>query len=419
MIKSCKIRIYPNKSQIKIIDNTLGCCNWIKNKYLEINIKRYKEDESFISGYDFSKYINHLKKNNPNYYWLKEYSSKAIKDAIMSKEKAYKDFFKSNKGFPKFKSRKRLNKESYFFIKDNIHYTDNKYIIKLPILGEVRITEHGYLPDIETINSGRIIREYDKYYVMLIYETNTNHIKTYKSNNIGIDLGVKNYATISSKDKSYFITHFKDDERYKDIQNKINKLQTTISKKVEINYGKLLNKFLDIKNGEEPNEIQKNIMKGESYKTTQIRKLRKKMRSLNKRLNNIRCNYINKLVNLLTVRTKPSTITIEDLDISDIISHDHEYIKKLHDNISKSNFYYFRQCLINKCYYYGITLRIADRYYPSSKICSCCGHKKKDLVLSDRIYHCDKCGLEINRDINASINLLNMKDKHCIMFKYA
>lgn len=147
MRKVVKLKIYPNSTQKDLINNTLGCCNWIKNKYLEINIRRYEEDKSFVSAYDFSKYINHLKKTNPDYYWIKQYSSKAIKDAIIQKEKAFKRFFKKEGGFPKFKSRKRLNKESYFFIKDQVKYL-RKNVMQLPILGRVRITDNKSLPDI-------------------------------------------------------------------------------------------------------------------------------------------------------------------------------------------------------------------------------------------------------------------------------
>ena len=175
MIKSVKLRIYPNKSQIKIINGTLGCCRYIYNKYIEYNIESYKTSNKFISGYDFSKAINWLKKNDINYNWIKNYSSKAIKDTIMNAEKSFKMFFKNKKGFPMFKSRKRIHKESYFFIKDQINYIKHN-IIKIPILGRIRITQNYDLPNIRDITSGRVIREYNKYYIMLIYEYNNEYL---------------------------------------------------------------------------------------------------------------------------------------------------------------------------------------------------------------------------------------------------
>ena len=139
VIKSIKLRIYPNKTQLKIINNTLSACNSIKNKYLEHNINEYKKDKSFITGYEFINYVTKLKKEDSKYSWLNGISSQAIQHAITDKEKAYKSFFKNEKGFPKFKSRKRINKESYYFIDQKYHYyTNNKNIIKIPKLKKVR-----------------------------------------------------------------------------------------------------------------------------------------------------------------------------------------------------------------------------------------------------------------------------------------
>ena len=261
MIKSIKLRIYPNKTQLKIINRTLGACNFVKNEYLAYNKNSHDKDEGFITGYDFSKILNKLKKEDEDYIWLNEISSKAIKDAIMSKEKAYKGFFDGNKGFPKFKSRKRINKESYFFIKDNIHYI-SKNIIKLPILKKVRIINSNQLPDKDSITSGRIIRHYNKYYVMFIYNDEFNDNKDIVKNDIklGIDLGIKNYATIYDGTRFYHIKHFKDLDKYKKLTERKTKLQQVISKKAEYNYGKLLNNYLDT-HKEVPNETQKKKIK--------------------------------------------------------------------------------------------------------------------------------------------------------------
>lgn len=129
MIKSIKLRIYPNKTQLEIITKTLDACHFVKNEYLGFNIDSHDKGEGFISGYDFSKIINKLKKgNNPRYTWLYGISTKAIQEAILSKEKAYKDFFDKKKGRPKFKKRQRINKESYYFINEqNNYYISKKY----------------------------------------------------------------------------------------------------------------------------------------------------------------------------------------------------------------------------------------------------------------------------------------------------
>ena len=263
MIKSIKLRIYPNKTQLKIINDTLGACNFVKNKFLEYNKNNHKEGKKFTGGYDFSKIINKLKKEDSKYSWLDDISSKAIKDAIMSKEKAYLDFFDGKKGFPRYKSRKRINKESYYFIKDNIHYI-SKNIIKLPILKKIRITNSKDLPDKDSITSGRIVRHYDKYYVMFIYNEENDNKDTIKNDiKLGIDLGIKDYAIIYDGYKCHHYKHFKDDKKYKRLNNRITKLQKVISKKAKYNYGKLLNEYLN-EYHKEPSEIEKKDMKGKA-----------------------------------------------------------------------------------------------------------------------------------------------------------
>lgn len=412
---ACKIRIYPNKEQIRTINGTLGCCRYVYNMYIAHNIDAYKNGGKFVSGYDFSKYLNVLKRADPEYKWISGYSSKAVKDAIMRSETAFKRFFKKTSCFPRFKSRKRTNVESFYIVKDNIHYTKNKNIIKLPILGNVRITEYKYLPyDEDTITGGRIVREYGKYYVVLNYiPVIVRYSLPHNDFNIGIDLGLKHYTTIATdKHNPIKINHFKDTLKYKDINNRIERLQRIISKKAEINYKRLCDNYITSHN-KEPNEKLKNIMKGESYNSSRIRNLRKKIRNLNARKSNIRKDYINKLVDTLTAKTKPSSITIENLDISEMIKHTNEHEKALHRYIGESGFYTFRLQLENKCFIHDIKLRIANKYFASSKTCSKCGHKKRILTLDDRVYICDECGLEIDRDINAAINLLQLPDDKC------
>ena len=406
MIKVCKIRFYPNKSRINLINDTLNACRYVSNLYIEYNIKIYKETGEFLSGYDFAKIITKLKKTNPNYLWLNNKSTKAIKDSIMNTEKIFRNFFKKKGGFPHFKSRKRMSKESFFFIKDSIHYTDNKNIISIPILGKIRITEYDHLPDIEFITSGRVIKDLNKYYDMIIYNTNSKEV--IKNNfGLGIDVGVKSYASIYNGKDSKQVKHFKDYERYKCLSKRIIKLQQVLSKKAEINYYRLLNAYIDKHEGNEPNEQTKNIMKGESYNSSNIRRIKSKIRRLFNKLRNIRKDYINKLVNMIVARTKPLFITIEDLSISNMISCEGQHV--LHKYITESGFYYFKERLIQKCTECNIELRIADKYFASSKKCCICGHKNKNLTLSDRTFICPKCGNERDRDLNAAINLYNTK----------
>lgn len=407
MKKVCKIRFYPNKSQIALINGTLGCCRYVSNQYIAHNEEMYVNDHPFVSGYDFSKHINTLKKNDPKYMWMNRYSSKAIKDAIMQTEKSFKKFFKKKAGFPRFKSRKRIRKESFLFIKDAIHFDIGcKNIIKIPILGKVRITERSYLPDEKTVSSGRVIKDGEKYYLMFIYDTECIH--TYHSDiSFGIDVGIKNYATIASSGGDMItVKHFKDWDRVKELEARKIRLQQILSHKVEVNYFRKLNTYMDKHQGEVPCEKYKNIMKGESYNTSGVRRLRRKINRIDEKLNNIRKDFICKLVDRIVAKAKPKCITIEDLSISNMLqkgTHD------LHRYISFSGFYYFRVKLTELCKRYHTELRIADKYFASSKNCSVCGYKLKNLKLSDRIFKCPECGLVIDRDENASINLLHTK----------
>ena len=383
MHKVYKLRIYPNHTQTKLINKTLDCCRWVSNRYLEEEIRHYTETGKFLSGYDFEKIINRMKKTD-EYSWIAKYYAHAINHAIFDKEKAFKRFFKRHNGFPKFKSKKKQTGGSLYFDKPSIHYTDNKNIIKLPILGKIRITQYNYLPDIAYITSGRIIKEKDKYYVSFTVEESSKHI-SHNKYKLGIDVGIEKYASIYfSTGINICINHFKDLPKVKSILNKIESLQKILSNKVEVNYGKLLHNYLDTHH-EIPNDKEKKELKGEGYNTSCIRKLKRKISKLYTKLNNIRKDFIYKLVYNIVAIAKPRVITMENLDISEMLQNDTS--KTLHKYISMSGFYLFRNHMINKCMEYNIELRLANKYFASSKICSCCGNKKDNLSLSDRTYN--------------------------------
>ena len=407
MKKVCKLRIYPNKTQEMVINRTLGACRFIYNKYIEYNINYYKETGKFLTAYDFSKILTELKKTE-EFSWLNEISSKALKDSIMSCEKSFKRFFKKKQARPpKFRSKKQPI-QSYFFIKDSIHLnTGKKNIIRIPILKNIRITERNYLPDEKLVTSGRIIKEGDKYYISFIYDTDIKE-STIRSQGCGIDLGIEKFATIHYKTgDTMVIESFVNSNKFKEINEKIKYYQRLISQKAEINYGRLKNKYLDHHSDGKISEEYQNIMKGESYNTSQIRRLKKKISKLYKKKVNIAKDTILKLVDILVARTKPRYITIEDLCIKNMIET--EGFHELHRLITESRWFFFKTRLSQKCKEYNIELRVANRFLASSKKCSSCGKKNKKLKLSDRVFICPHCGYKVDRDINASINLCNTK----------
>ena len=380
-----KVEFKPTKSQIITINKTLGTCRFVYNRFIGCNKKNYENgNKEFITGYDFSKRLNQVIKERNDLNWIKESSSKAITESILNAEKAYKRFFKGLSGYPRFKSKKN-SVQSYFFIKNQVEIKKSK--IKVPILGWLKLKEKDYIKKNNKVTSGRIIKEDDKYFVMLICKRKKKLKKKDVINiGLGIDVGIKNYLTIANNYNNNIgiVRNFNKDKTIKEIEEKIKQYQQIIANKIEINK----------KRGGENLAI---------YNSNNILKLRKKIRELFRRLRNIRNDNIKKICDGLT-KIKLKYITIEDLSNENILQ---EGSHKLSDNWAKCKFYYFRTFLAWKCEQRGIELRISKRNYPSSKTCSKCGHINKNLTLSDRIYICPECGMKLDRDANAAINLLN------------
>ncbi len=298
----------------------------------------------------------------------------------MNGDKAFRDFFKKTKGFPKFKKKKKQDVKAYFPKNNKTDWALERHRVKIPTLGWVRLKEFGYIPTNSIVKSGTVSQKANKYYVSILVEE--NDIKPSKSTNegIGIDVGLKEFAICSDGSK---FKNINKTSVVKKVEKKLKREQKKLSRKCESL--KIRNKI------EEGRATRQNIQK-------QVLKVQK----LHQRLNNIRTDYINKTVSSI-VKQKPSYITIEDLAVSNLMKNKH-----LSKAIASQKFFEFRTKLTSKCKENNIELRIVDRFYPSSKICSQCGEIKTNLKLSDRVYKCE-CGLSIDRDLNASINLKNAK----------
>lgn len=356
------------------------------------------KQKNFIFGYEFDRFVNNeLSKDYP---WIMECSAKARKDIIMIADKALRRFFQKKSGFLKFKSKKDPC-QSYFFIKNGIRLVDQSHVW-IPILHAIKLCEIDYLKkeDIPKISSGRIIKENHEYYVSFIIDYpdayRKNIDKDY-SDGMGIDLGVKDYATIFTNSKYFHIPHVnKFSKKIVGNENKIKMLQVVISRKQAIN----------LKN--HGYKIGKKIKKGEAneiYHTRAITKLQKRVNRLYRQNHRIRIEFVRKLC-LSLVITKPRYITIEDLSISNMLQVS---THKLANKIQNSLLCYFRSHLTSLCEAFDIELRIANRFFASSKTCCVCGHKNKELTLADRVYKCSNCGNKIDRDENASNNLYHLK----------
>ncbi len=381
--RAYKIEINPTDDQKSKIHQTIGVSRFIYNFYIAHNKEIYEKEGKFVSGMDFSKWLNNeYIPNNQDKKWIKEVSSKATKQAIMNGDKAFKDFFKKAKGFPRFKKKKNQDVKAYFPKNNKTDWTLERHRVKIPTLGWVRLKEFGYIPVNSMVKSGTVSQKADRYYVSILVEETYIKISNPNNEGLGIDLGIKEFAICSNGNK---FKNINKTSTVKKIEKKLKREQRKLSRKYE---------SLKIRN--------KNIKEGRATRQN-IQKQVVKVQRLHQRLANIRTDYINKTV-FSIVKQKPSYITIEDLAVSNMMKNKH-----LSKAISSQKFFEFKTKLMSKCKQNNIELRIVDRFYPSSKTCSNCGKIKKDLKLSDRIYKCD-CGFTIDRDLNASINLKNAKE---------
>ena len=375
MLKSFKTEINPTVEQKIKINKTIGTCRYVYNFYLSYNKTLHDNGEKFMSGKSFSVWLNNeYLSQNPDKLWIKEVSSKSVKRSIENGCVAFTRFFKHQSAFPKFKKKGKSDVKMYFVKNNPKDCRCERHRINIPSLGWVRIKEKGYIPttkDGYVIKSGHVSIKADRYYVSVLVEIVDKKIFNNSNEGIGIDLGLKDFAIVSNG-KTY--KNINKSARIKKIEKKLRREQRCLSRKYE------------------------NLKKGGSTQRTNIQKQKLKVQKLHHKIDNIRTDYINKTIAEI-VKTKPSYITIENLNVSGMMKNRH-----LSKAVAAQKFYEFRTKLKAKCDENGIELRVVDRWYPSSKICHCCGAVKKDLKLSDRIYRCD-CGYVEDRDFNAALNL--------------
>lgn len=374
MLKSFKTEIDPSNEQIVKINKTIGTCRYIYNFYLAHNKELYDKSERFMSGKNFSVWLNNeYLPNNPDKLWIKEVSSKSVKKSIEDGCAAFIKFFKHQSGYPNYKKKDKSDVKMYFVKNNPKDCACERHRINIPTLGWVKLKEKGYIPTTKDgwkIKSGTVSKKAGRYYVSALVEIPDNKITKNSSEGIGIDLGLKDLAIISNG-KTF--KNINKSGKVKKLEKQLRREQRCLSRKYE------------------------NLKKGESTQKN-IQKQKLKVQKLYHRIDNIRTDYINKTIAEI-VKTKPSYITIEDLNVKGMMKNRH-----LSKTVAAQKFYEFRAKLQVKCNENGIELRVVDRWYPSSKICHCCGCIKKDLRLSDRIYRCS-CGYVEDRDLNAALNL--------------
>ena len=375
MLKSFKTEINPTEEQKVKIRKTIGTCRYIYNFYLAHNKELHDNGEKFMSGKSFSVWLNneYLPKN-PDKLWIKEVSSKSVKRSIENGCVAFTRFFKHQSAFPNFKKKGKSDVKMYFVKNNPKDCRCERHRMNIPSLGWVRMKEKGYVPttkDGYVIKSGHVSIKADRYYVSVLIEIPNKKIANNSKEGIGIDLGLKDFAIVSNG-KTY--KNINKSAKLKKLEKQLIREQRSLSRKYE------------------------HLKKGESTQRANIQKQTLKVQKLHHKIDDIRIDYINKTIAEM-VKTKPSYITIEDLNVSGMMKNKH-----LSKAVASQKFYEFRTKLQAKCKENGIELRVVARWYPSSKTCHCCGAIRKDLKLSDRIFQCD-CGYIEDRDFNAALNL--------------
>lgn len=385
-MKTYKTEIHPTKKQIKLIHQTCGNVRYIYNQYIATNFERLNKNEPIISGYDYSKMINH-DPNTPS--WLKTVSSKALKKAIMNANDALWAYLKGKKGKPKFKKKSKNN--SFYLIWT---LKVERHRIFLPTLKWVRLKEFGYIP--KDISSVTVSVKNGRYYISCLSKTEIDERVATSGEGIGIDFGLKDQFI--TKDQT--IPSINKSKQVRKLEKKLRQKQRSLSRRYEAN---MTNKVY-YKTGKKKGQLK-------SFKWTRplqdCKNLQKRQLEINKlyeQLTRIRTDYNRKALKSILKR-KPSFIVIEDLNVKGLMKNKH-----LSKAISQAQWYMSHVFLQQQCEKLGIELRLAPRFYPSSKLCSNCGYKNVNLKLKDRSWECPNCHIVHDRDVNASINLEQCKN---------
>ena len=370
MLRAIKIRLYPNKTQEQTLNKVLGCYRFVYNHMLALKQNTYKENKTSLGLGELSKYFHGQLLKDEQYVWLKEQNTKVMKQAIRQMLTAYDRFFKQHNGFPKFKSKK--DKQSALFPIDAIskrnEFNERKITLTKPLKNIKFRSSDLYFRRLQKYNKDIRSATLSKtksgnFFLSILIEMEDTELKKFEHTNkqVGIDLGVKDFV-ITSDGEVFENKHF-----FKKKEKQVKKLQRQLSRKIK---------------------------GSNNRKKVQIRVAR-----LFERITNEKDAYIHYVANELL--TYFDTIFMEDLNVKGILKNHH-----LAKAIQEIGFYKFKEALINKAIVNDKRVVFIDRFYPSSKTCSQCGYKKRDLKLRDRFWVCPICGRKHDRDVNAAMNIL-------------
>lgn len=366
MLLGKKVRLSPTKEQEQKLWQSVGTARFIYNWTLARQEENYKNGGKFISDNDLRKELTILKKTE--LYWLNEVSNNVAKQAVKDGCEAYKKFFKGLADRPRFKSR-RNSKPSFYNDTSKLKVKENSVLIEK--VAWVNIKRDSIPTDCKYTNP-RISFD-GKYWFISIGIEKEQPVVELTNESIGIDVGIKALAICSN---GMTFKNINKTGVVNKLEKKLRRLQRRVSRK-----------YLKNKEG------------SKFVKTSNIIKIEKQIKLLHRQLANIKSNHNHQATNKI-VKTKPSRVVMETLNIKGMMKNKH-----LSKSIAKQCLYEFKRQMQYKCEFNGIKFVEADKWYPSSKTCSECGHKKQKLSLSERTYICEECGCVIDRDYNASINL--------------
>ncbi len=378
MIKTIRVMLFPNNKQKTRLFQYAGTARFAYNWALDREQENHKNGGGFLSDADLRKEFTQLKKN-PEYVWLNDISNNVTKQAIKDACDAYRRFFKGIAKFPRFKSKKH-SPQSFYQDNVKIQFTETHVKVEGFACSKkknkqkrnwIRLAEHNRIPVNSKYTNPRIKYDGVHWWITVGIECKESNTIPYNEG-IGIDLGIKDLAVCSDKKKYENINRT---QKIKKLEKRKRRLQRCVSRRYEKN------------------------RKGGCYcKTKNIIKREKELLKLNHRLTNIRQDYLHQTTSEI-IKRKPSFICIEDLNVRGMMKNRH-----LSKAVQQQGFYEFRKQIEYKSAWRNIPVIIADKFFPSSKLCSCCGTIKKDLKLSERVYKCE-CGNVIDRDYQAALNL--------------
>ena len=378
MIKIIRVMLIPNNRQRSKLFQYANTARFAYNWALGREQTNYKSGGKFLSDVDLRKEFTKMKQTQ-EYEWLNDVSNNVTKQAIKDACDAYKKFFKGLAKFPKFKSRK---KSTPSFYQDNVKIQFSETHVKVEgfaaskkknkqQLNWIRLAEHNRIPINCKYSNPRIKFDGLNWWITVGVEC-PDPVVAPQNEGVGIDLGIKDLAICSDGNKYKNINK---SNEIKKLKKKKRRLQRSVSRSYE-----------------------QNKKEGKYCKTNNVIKKEKLLLKITHRLTNIRQNYLHQTTSEI-VKREPSFICIEDLNVSGMMKNKH-----LSKAVQEQCFYEFRKQIGYKATWNNIPVIIANRFFPSSKLCSCCGTIKTDLKLSDRIYKC-KCGNVIDRDYQAALNL--------------